>query len=126
MRLGTKILHIDDDAGVARAISGLLGQAGYQVTSASNAQDGIRKIKNKQFDLVILDMNMPGMPGSMVLNRLTGDDGRTTVPVLVFSAYAQLVPDDVKEKAAGVLIKPAESETMLAEIDRILDEWQEQ
>ena len=115
-----KILHVDDDAAVARAVGDMLGMAGYHVVKATNAQDGLRKMRSNQFDLIILDMNLPGMSGETFLNQICGEDGQPPVPVLLFTAFAQMVSDDVRSRVSGFLVKPADGDAIIAEINRIL------
>ena len=114
------LLHIEDDARVAKAIADLLRDAGYHVVTAFSAEDGLRRIPRVRPDLVILDIGMPGMSGTTVLRQLLTPEGGMRIPVLVFTALPALVDATLRAAADGFLVKPADGDALLAEIARIL------
>jgi len=61
--MAMKILVVDDDELVLIALEALLSPNGYEVTTAINGDDALGKINKKKFDLMILDILMPGMNG---------------------------------------------------------------
>ena len=85
---GKKILVIEDDPATSRLVDYSLRHEGYQVFSASNGLEGIRKAKTEAPDLVILDVMLPGMDGFEICHRLqlaagqspTGDEGHLSIP----------------------------------------------
>lgn len=78
-----KILIIDDDVELVTLLVDYLTLEGFQVSSAYNGLDGLTAIAQDQFDLVILDVMMPGMSGTDVLVRLRE---RCSTPVLMLTA----------------------------------------
>ena len=118
----TLILHVDDDARVARVVATVLKEEGYRVVSASSAQEGLRKIHLENPDLVILDISMPGMSGLALLSQISSPDGTLRIPVLIFTAYAQMVDQDTRKRVSGFLTKPADGKTIVGEVRRILME----
>ena len=116
----TTILHVDDDAGVCGVVSALLSDEGYRVVSASNAQEGLSKLKTIKAALVILDMNMPGMSGVTFLQQMAAREDIRAVPVLVVTAYTQMVPEDARGSVAGLLAKPFTGPALVTEVARIL------
>jgi two-component system, OmpR family, KDP operon response regulator KdpE len=58
-----KILVIDDDPQIRRVMRSTLTSHGYQVMDARSGEEGLGELRNSSYDLVLLDMNMPGMGG---------------------------------------------------------------
>lgn len=116
------ILHIDDDARVANVIAKILRMEGYHVVSCFSAEEGLRRIKTLNPSVIILDIGMPGMSGLTVLQRLRKPDGSTRYPVLIFTAFAQMVDEDVQRSVAGFLVKPSDVDALIREVERIIAE----
>jgi CheY-like chemotaxis protein len=114
------ILHIDDDARVSNVIGKILRMEGYHVVSCFSAEEGLRRLKTLEPSVIILDVGMPGMSGLTVLQRLRQPDGSTRFPVLIFTAFAQMVDEDIRKSVAGFLVKPVDVEALMHEIERII------
>lgn len=76
-----QILIIDDEKSILTLLREALIKLGYDVSIAENAQEGIQKFENGRFDLVITDMQMPGMNGDMVVRHIRNSNRRVT-PVI--------------------------------------------
>jgi two-component system alkaline phosphatase synthesis response regulator PhoP len=118
--MSTKVLLIEDEAGLVTTMSDLLTAKGFAVDSANEGPAGLAKVLNGRFDLVILDVMLPGMSGLDVCRELRerGND----VPVLMLTAKTQLA-DRVAGLRLGAddyLIKPFETPELLARIDALL------
>lgn len=79
-----RILLVEDDALLADGLARSLGQSGYLVEVAADGLTADRWLENENFDLTILDLGLPGLDGSTVLQRLRARKQRT--PVLILSA----------------------------------------
>lgn len=79
-----RILLVEDDALLADGLARSLGQSGYLVEVAADGLTADRWLENESFDLTILDLGLPGLDGSTVLQRLRARKQRT--PVLILSA----------------------------------------
>jgi CheY-like chemotaxis protein len=79
-----RILVIDDDASVGLAIQAILGRHRYQTILASRSSEGIRALRESHFDLVMLDVFMPGLNGLDVLDHIRRD---FSIPVIVMSGF---------------------------------------
>jgi DNA-binding response OmpR family regulator len=117
------LLMIEDDVRLADMVGAYLGQSGYQVTHAGDAQAGLAQLQANAFDMVILDLMLPDMDGLEVCRRiraLPGALGRT--PVLMLTAKGD--PMDriigLEMGADDYLPKPFEPRELLARIRAVL------
>ncbi|MCK5515314.1 MAG: response regulator [Desulfobulbaceae bacterium] len=86
-----KILLVDDEKNILIVYREEFEDAGYQVVSASNGEEGLAKFKDEKPDIVILDILMPGMNGIQVLRKMKMMDA--AIPVILSSAYEQFKQD---------------------------------
>lgn len=85
-----KVLLIDDSAIMRMMLASLLNQvAPCDVTEAADGQDGIEWLNRARFDLVLLDLHMPGMDGMEFLRYRQTSPALLTVPVIVISSDAE-------------------------------------
>jgi YesN/AraC family two-component response regulator len=116
---------VDDDEGVLSTYRGLLKKAGYQVQTASSGEEGLRRLEQGQFDLVILDLKMPEMDGVEFLRRLRGLKRRPEVLVISGFVTTPATVEVVKLGAFDVAHKPCLSGDLLPRVERILARRQE-
>ena len=81
-----KILIIDDQQVYRKKLELAVGALGYSATSASGGQEGLQQLKTENFDLVLLDIMMPGMDGFDVMQIMKEDRQLVDIPVIVISA----------------------------------------
>lgn len=82
-----KVLHVDDDPMNLRVVQEILGAFGHQAVMACSGQDALDRLGVEAFDVVLLDIHMPGMTGIEVLERLRGGSGPgRDVPVIALTA----------------------------------------
>jgi DNA-binding response OmpR family regulator len=84
------ILVIDDEKEILDIIKIILSKAGYKVETALDGQKGIKKLDNSQFDLVITDINMPGLDGRKVVEYIRNSD-RPFTPIIGVSGTPWLL-----------------------------------
>ncbi len=82
------ILVVDDDEAIRQMVGTLLADEGYQVEMAHNGEEAIRIIRQKPFDLVILDILMPVMDGWEVSSRMLCEDETRNVPIIFLTALS--------------------------------------
>ena len=118
--MSLRILLIEDEPGLVITLSDLLGAEGYAVESALDGPAGLARAANEPFDLVILDVMLPGKNGLEVCRELRqrGKD----VAVLMLTAKTQLTDRVVGLKlgADDYLVKPFEPPELLARIEALL------
>jgi DNA-binding response OmpR family regulator len=83
---GGELLVVDDDPANLDLLSRRLTRQGYEVTTAGGGQEALDLLDQQDFDLVILDMLMPGINGLQVLRQLKSDPERRAIPVMMISA----------------------------------------
>ena len=81
----TRILVIDDDAALRNTLTILLGARGFDVVVAENGKSGIDAIKARPFDLVIVDLFMPGMDGLETTKALRQHN--PSIPIIAVSGF---------------------------------------
>lgn len=115
-----RILVVEDEAPMRRALVETLSAEGYRVRSAANGPDGLDMALAETFDLVLLDVMMPGLDGYAVCRALR-ERGRG-MPVLMLTAKA-MVDDRVEGLDAGAddyLVKPFSLRELLARVRALL------
>ena len=110
------VLIIDDDDAIRESLETLLELEGYAVESAGSGEEGIARIGERSFDLVLLDKSLPDRDGIDLLAELHVQDSRLSI--IMITAYGQ-VENAVKAMQAGAvnfIPKPWDNEKLLADV----------
>ena len=101
------ILIIEDDKFLRELIAQKLIKENFEVFEAVDGEEGIKKIKSKKPDLILLDLILPGIDGFEVLSRMKEDPTLTSIPVIILSNLGQKedVEKGLKLGVADYLIK---------------------
>ena len=86
-----KILLVDDEEGIQMLYREELEDEGYEVISAYTGEEGLEKFKNESPDLVILDIQMPGMNGIETLRQMKMENPQ--IPIILSTAYNEYKQD---------------------------------
>ena len=119
---GEKILLVEDNPVNRRLAIFLLRSQGYQVREATSALEAFDILKAEQFDLIVMDIQLPGMDGLEATTKLRSEPATAEVPVIAVTSYA-MAGDRDKALAAGCsgyVTKPIDKTIFLAEISRHL------
>ena len=117
------ILFIEDDPMNRRVVNDMLDVAGATMTGAESAEIGLTLIDERDFDIVLLDLRMPGMDGLTALKHIRArEDAKADLPVIVVTADTAL---DLRERclntgADEVLFKPVAMDSLFEAIGRML------
>ena len=113
---GGNILVIDDEAGIRESLEVLLSLEGYSVKVASDGQQGLRMLEMESFDLVLLDLALPGQSGLDLLPQIKERQPET--PVIMITAYGTVenVVEAIRAGAENFVQKPWDNEKLLADI----------
>jgi len=120
--MSEKILIIDDDLDTLRLVGLMLQRQGYQISAATNGQQGLDKAFEEDPDLILLDVMMPDMDGYEVTRRLRQNPSTMETPILMFTAKTQL-DDKVTGFEVGAndyLTKPTHPAELQARVKTLL------
>ena len=122
--MAKKILVADDEPYVLRSIEYTLNKAGYNVTTAVDGEEALRKIQDENPDLVFLDIQMPKMDGNEVCKHLRMDPKRKDLYVIVITAKGQESERifSLECGASEYITKPYSPRRMLERVKEILGE----
>jgi two-component system alkaline phosphatase synthesis response regulator PhoP/two-component system response regulator VicR len=120
-----KILAVDDERHIVRLVQVNLERAGFQVISAFDGKEALKKVESENPDLIVLDVMMPHMDGFEVLKHLKSDEKTKDIPVVMLTAKAQDA-DVFRGWASGVdcyLTKPFNPIELLTFVKRIFESY---
>jgi DNA-binding response OmpR family regulator len=120
--IGTKILVIEDDPNQVRFLTHIFEREGYEVINASNGLVGLKKAREENPSLLLLDIMLPGLDGFEVCHRLRSDSTTSALPIIMMSAKGQ---DTDKATALRVganefFVKPMDRVALLSKILELL------
>jgi DNA-binding NtrC family response regulator len=114
--LGARILIIDDEAGIRDSLEALLTLEGFTVAMAPEGASGLDLLTSNEYDLLLLDLSMPGESGIDLLPRIKRL--RPELPVIMITAFGTVgnVVDALRAGADNFVQKPWDNEKLLADI----------
>jgi DNA-binding response OmpR family regulator len=117
-----RILVIDDEELLRHTLARVLRRAGYEVAMSGDGHDALRLLEDNGFDLVYLDIRLPGMDGLQILKGIRANDGK--MPVVLLTAYGSLQTalEALRLGATDYLLKPVDPEVLVKRTHTILTE----
>ena len=117
------ILVVDDSTTMRQMVSFTLTSAGHDVVEAADGNEAVQAAGKNKFDLVITDVNMPGMNGIDLVRTLRGMPEGKFIPMLVLTTESE---QSIKQRgreagATGWIVKPFSPEVLLATLKKVLD-----
>ena len=112
--MGKRVLIVDDSATLRSYVAAALGEAGFEVEFAANGYEGLEKAAQTPFDLFLVDVNMPKMPGYEFVRHLRAETATAATPVVILSTEAE-EQDRLEGYRAGAnvyLVKPVTPERL--------------
>jgi CheY-like chemotaxis protein len=118
-----KILCADDDENVLSLLEMALDGAGYEVDTAANGPAAVKALTSKNYDLAILDHNMPGMTGVQILEVITPSPHAKNTKFIMLTAESQVGVIDraFSYKAAEYIVKPFDVAKLLMKVAAVLE-----
>src|SRR5919201_5412048 len=116
---GRRVLVVEDDAAIRRAIAAYLTDAGYVVAEADDGHEALASMREALPNVVVLDLQLRTMSGSDFLNRMRADLRLAAVPIVILSADPGLTGAAATLGARGALAKPFDLDILLAVVDRV-------
>lgn len=118
----TTILWVDDEIDLLKPHVIFLESKGYVVETANNGTDAIEIVKEKPFDLIFLDENMPGLSGLETLSHIKDINASVPVIMITKSEEEYIMDEAIGSKIADYLIKPVNPKQILMTIKKITEQ----
>ncbi len=121
MSLEKRILMIDDDKHMHRILQLYLKNYNIEVIGVTSGRMGLHKLQQEKFDLVLTDIQMPGMDGKELIQKLR--EHYPDMPVLIISAYEEeQFKDEIQSlKKIQLVAKPFDQSTIIKKINSLLN-----
>ena len=115
-----RVLIVDDDPGARRLYGAFLRSKGLEVHDAESGIEAVQKVEKEPFDLVLMDLDMPGIDGWMAMSLI-----RARLPDMKLIILTALAGSDFKERAEklgvrDILSKPCPHDVLMRVVDRAL------
>lgn len=120
---GMNVLFIEDDRMNRRVVRDMLDVAGATMVEAESAEDGLRLLDEHEFDMLLVDLRMPGMDGLTAIGHIRArDDAKGRLPIIVVTADTAI---DLRERclakgADDVIFKPVAMDSLFEAMGRLL------
>jgi CheY-like chemotaxis protein len=115
-----RILVVDDDRSTRHLIQLQLRSAGHTVETAKDGSSGLARIRRRKFDLVLLDVWMPGMDGLETLARIRDEPGAPRVVVMTADDTSETLLRAIREHAYRYVSKPFQPKEVITLVDEVL------
>jgi DNA-binding NtrC family response regulator len=122
MILGTSILVVDDDTEVRKTLFSILNEEGYSVETAENGKQAIKACERLSFDVALIDIEVPDMKGTELLERLKWKHPKMVKIVITGDPSLDNAIGAINEGAEGYILKPFDVQELLQVIKKHLDE----
>jgi len=118
-----QILYVEDDAMNRRVVRDMLSVAGIDMIEAVSAESGLELVDQQDFDMVLMDLRMPGMDGITAVQHIRArTDVKANIPIIIITAdtAAKLREDCVARGADELITKPIAMQQLFDNIGRLL------
>ena len=115
----SRLLIVDDEQDICRLFAAELEDEGYQVETAGSAAAAADLLTSREFDLVVLDIQMPGESGLHSLQEIVRD--KPDLPVILCTAYSCYKDDFSSWLADAYVVKSSDTSELKSEIARVLE-----
>jgi len=117
-----RVLVVDDEPNILLSLEFLMQQAGFEVTTAEDAERAQALIQQQPPDLILLDISLPGMSGFDLLEQLRAAEATADLPVIMLTAHGREVE---KEKgmalgASDYITKPFSTRELVSRVEALL------
>jgi CheY-like chemotaxis protein len=116
------ILIVEDNEANRLLAGAVLEREGYRVEMAGNAEEALQKLAHGSPDLILMDVQMPGMDGLTLTRRLKGDAQTADIPVVALTALAMMGDRErtLEAGCSGYISKPINTRTFASEVSKYL------
>jgi DNA-binding response OmpR family regulator len=122
MQRERRILIVDDQLDIREMTALVLSGAGYTADTAGSGEAALDALGQQPYDLVLLDINMPGMDGWETLRLIRADDALELLPVVMFSIKGEMRDkiESLQEGAVDYITKPFEVDHLIERVGRLV------
>jgi two-component system, OmpR family, alkaline phosphatase synthesis response regulator PhoP len=123
-----KILVVDDEEDILELVRYNLSREGYRVTGTLTGEDALRKVRSDSFDLIILDLMLPGMDGLAFTKTLKNDSRLRSIPIIMLTAKGEEsdIVAGLELGADDYITKPFSPKVMIARVRAVLRRHKEE
>lgn len=118
MSASSSVLVVDDSPGICQTMSMILRRKGFEVDCAGDGPGAIEKVRKRPFDVVLLDIKLPGMDGVEVHKRIMSLRPDTRVAMMTAYAVEDRVRDALKAGADTVFYKPLDLDALIEYLEK--------
>ena len=119
-----KILVVDDEPDIVRVVVRIMEARDHTVRTAHDGFEALEKVREEPPDVIILDLNLPGMNGFEVCKRLRGDPATRAIPIVMMTAAYVSIDDARRGHTTGAdeyVVKPFLREVLIHNVERQLE-----
>ena len=116
-----KILIVDDEPTIRETLSLVLKEEKYECDLAENGAEGLKRVKEKNFDLIITDLKMPEMGGLELMEKVKTISPKTSVMIITAYASLESAIQALRLGAYDYIIKPLDFDDVILRIKRLMD-----
>jgi DNA-binding NtrC family response regulator len=120
------ILVVDDDNTIRKSLAAILEQEGYLVDTAENGAQALKKSRQRLFDLALVDMRLPDMYGTELLNSFPETTPKMAKIMVTGFPSLQNAIESVNQGADGYILKPVKAEDLLKAVEKQLQKRAEE
>ena len=123
--MAARVLVVEDDEATRSALHALLDDAGYLCDEVGDGERAVAVMRDARFDLVLLDLGLPGMSGAEVHRQLRQDPRTRFLPIMFLTAHAdrQAKLAELEAGAEDFIAKPYDAEELLARVGAAVRRW---
>jgi diguanylate cyclase (GGDEF)-like protein len=123
--MAARVLVVEDDEATRGALRALLDDAGYVCDEASDGEHAVDAMRDARFDLVLLDLSLPGMSGTDVHRQLRQDPRTRFLPIVFLTAHSdrQVKLAELEAGAEDFITKPYDADELLARVGAAVRRW---
>lgn len=120
-----RVLVVEDDEATRGALRALLDDAGYVCSEAADGERAVAVMRDAPFDLVVLDLGLPGMSGTDVHRQLRRDPRTRFLPIVFLTAHTdrKVMLAELEAGAEDFITKPYDAEELLARVGSAVRRW---
>ena len=114
------VLVVDDQIGMLETFTDILEDKGFDVDTAEDGFQAIRKVKEQGFDIIFMDIKMPGINGVQTFREIKKINPKASVIMMTAYSAEDLVKEAIEEGAYTVIYKPFDMDKVIQTIERVL------